>query len=290
MNFDFPKQIAKEIFDCWSTFASYWPNSKPGRRPPLPVLVELLNNCFFASLKQEEGRSTQFTLVLCSSSDLSNPLFRFSKFTKIFNLIRFKSKPLRPLSVGEIVRLAPACDPQKTLLLAEYSKKSGKLRLWGIVDVGNQSSVTDANLTKLQIRVFSPGEMKVTLHGRTLCTFKDGAIAHPERNLINSGSIYKFFKPTSLKLAREVVAATEGLNIEGQIAGLSPATVRGFFRSCQVVANSTRARAASKARRSFSFCRTTASDGASFFSNASPDCGSVRRRMRSPLTSLMRSN
>lgn len=158
MNFGFPKQIAKEIFDRWSDYARYWPNSKPTRRPPLSVLIELLNNCFFASLKQEEGRSVQFSLVLCSSSKLTKPVFRYSRYTRIFNLIRFKSKPPRALSVNEIVRLAPACNPEKTWLLAEYAKKSGGLRLWGIVD-------TDSNFSELQIRVFSPGEMK-TLSSR----------------------------------------------------------------------------------------------------------------------------
>jgi hypothetical protein len=125
-------------------------------------------------------------------------------------LIRFKSKPSRTLSVNEIVHLAPACNPEKTWLLAEYAKKSGELRLWGIID-------TDSNFSELQIRVFGPGEMKIILHGRTLCSFKDGKIFHPERGLINSGNIYKFFKTTSLELAREVVTATGGINSEGRI-------------------------------------------------------------------------
>lgn len=210
MNFDFPKQIAKEIFNCWNNYARYEPSSKPTQRPPLRVLTELLNNCFFASLKQEEGRSTQFTLLLCSSFKLSKPAFRYSRYTKIFNLIRFKSKPPRTLSVNEIVRLAPACDPEKTWLLAEYVKTSGGLRLWGIVDTG-------ANFSELQIRVFGPGEMKIILHGRTLCYFKDGKIFHPERGLINSGDIYKFFKTISSELAREVIAATGGINSEDRI-------------------------------------------------------------------------
>jgi hypothetical protein len=50
----------------------------------------------------------------------------------------------------------------------------------------------------------------------------------------------------------------------------------------QAAANSTHAMAASNARRNLFFCPTTASAGASFFSKARPDCGSVRRRMRSP--------
>ena len=59
--------------------------------------------------------------------------------------------------------------------------------------------------------------MKIILHGRTLCSFKDGTIFHPERSLINSGKIYRFFKTISLELAREVVTATGGINSESQI-------------------------------------------------------------------------
>jgi len=56
--------------------------------------------------------------------------------------------------------------------------------------------------------VFAPGDLKVTLHGRTLCNYKNGRMLFPERSLVNSGFIYRFFKPTSLNLVREVMAAT----------------------------------------------------------------------------------
>lgn len=208
MNPDFPIKIAKEVYDHWNEYARYWPTSKfkPTHRPPLSVLVEILNTCFFASLKQEEGRPTQFKLVLCSSSKLSNPAFRQSKYTKIFNPMRFESP--RAFSAGELVRVAPACEPEKTLLLVSHREKQSGLRLWGIVDVGRDSSGSHVNLSELQILVLAPGELRITLHGRTLCNYKNGEVLYPERSLVNSGYIYKFFKPTSLKLAREVMTAT----------------------------------------------------------------------------------
>jgi hypothetical protein len=205
---DFPSEVAKEIHDHWNEYARYGHTSKfkSATRPPLSVLVEILNTCFFASLKQEEGRPTQFNLVLCGSAKLSNPAFRYSRYTKIFNLMRFVSP--RTLSASELVRLAPACEPDKTLLLVSHVEKKAGLFLWGIVDVGKDSSGSDASLSELQVRVLAPGELTITLHGRTLCNYKNGEVLFPERSLVNSGYIYRFFKPTSLNLVCEVMDAT----------------------------------------------------------------------------------
>lgn len=205
---DFPIKIAKEIYSRWNEYARYWPATKfkPATRPPLSVLVEILNPCFFASLKQEEGRPTQFNLVLCGQAKLSNSAFRYSRYTKIFNLMRFASP--RAFSASELVRLAPACEPEKTLLLVSRVERKAGLSLWGIVDVGKDSSGSHVSLSELQVRVLAPGELKITLHGRTFCNYKNGQILFPERSLVNSGFIYKFFRPTSLNLAREVMAAT----------------------------------------------------------------------------------
>jgi hypothetical protein len=184
---DFPIKIAKEIYAHWEEYARYWPNCKPSRRPSLSVLGEILNTCFFASLRQEEGRPTQFNLVLCRSDKLSNPAFRYSKYTKTFNLMRFESP--RVFSASELVRLAPACEPEKTLLLVSQVENKAGLHLWGIVDVGKEPCTSH----ELQVRVFGPGELKITLHDRTLCSYKNGEVLFPERTLVNSGHSYKSF-------------------------------------------------------------------------------------------------
>lgn len=205
---DFPVNIAKEIYAHWDKYAP------TAACPPLSILEEILNTSFFASLKQEERRPTQFSLVFCDPDRLSNSAFRYSRYTKIFNLMRFASP--RRFSASEIVRLAPACEPDKTLLLVSRIKRKTGLFLWGIVDVGKDSSVSHNSLSELQVRVFAPGELKITLHGRTLCHYKNGRIVFPERSLVNSGFIYRFFKPTSLNLASEAMTAT-GHKPRGQI-------------------------------------------------------------------------
>jgi hypothetical protein len=205
MNFDFPEAVAKLIFERWADVALA-PNYQPSARPSLVVLVALLNNCFFASLKREEDRATQFDLALCLRSDLTDVSFRYSEFTKICTLIPFEN---RELSVNELVRLGPACDPDKTVILCDYDGKTDQVYLWGIADTGGRLSPTDSRLTELRIRVFSPGEIKVSLHDRLLCIYKEGKIIDPERALINTGQIYTFFKPTSLCLCKDVLGVVK---------------------------------------------------------------------------------
>lgn len=205
MSFDFPENIARLIFDRWPDLP-FAPGYQPTQRPLLTVLSTLLNTCFFASLKKEEARTTQFDLALCCPADLPEAAFRYSKFTKLFNLIGFDDP--RKLSVNEVVRLAPACDPEKTIILVGYDSKTDSLSLWGVADVGRRPSCADMRLSQLRIRVFGPGDMKITLHDRFLCTYQDGTISCPERSLINTGCVYDFFKQTSLLLCREVKAAT----------------------------------------------------------------------------------
>ncbi len=120
--------------------------------------------------------------------------------------MRFASP--RTFSTSELVRLAPACEPDKTLLLVSHVEKKAGLFLWGIVDVGKDSSGSHVSLSELQVRVLAPGELTIILHGHTLCNYKNGKVLFPERSLVNSGCIYRFFKPTSLTLVREVMVAT----------------------------------------------------------------------------------
>ncbi|SRR6266446_590968 len=206
MELEFPDKIAEKVFEQWETFSST-PGCQPAQRPPQPLLTTLLKTCFFASLMREEGRVIQFDLALCSRSHLGDAANRFSQFTKIFNLIRFEKLPEDELSVHELVKLAPACDPAKTILLVEHENKKDRLKLWGVVDVDWRSG-TSFGLDELRIRVSGPGEMRITLHGREFCIYKEGRIIEPERGLINSGPIYSFFKGTSLHLCHEVKTAT----------------------------------------------------------------------------------
>lgn len=95
-----------------------------------------------------------------------------------------------------------------TCFFASLRREGTKgLYLWGLANVDPRSGTT-SDLEELRVRVLGPGEMKITLHGRVLCTYKSGRIREPERALINTGCIYDFFRETSFLLCREVKAAT----------------------------------------------------------------------------------
>ncbi|MFO1475508.1 MAG: hypothetical protein U1F98_02510 [Verrucomicrobiota bacterium] len=204
MSFDFPDKIARLVYEHWTDFPENT-GYRPTQCPSLPVLTSLVNRCFFASLRREEERATQFDLAFCSPSELPEADFGFSRYTKVFNLVRFQER--RPFTVEELVRLAPACDPEKTIILAGCDEATGALFLWGLVDLGWRPSVIAMRLVELRIRAFGPGELKVTLHGRVRCTFKDGRMIYPERGLINAGAISGFFQESHRLLCREVKAA-----------------------------------------------------------------------------------
>jgi Probable sensor domain DACNV len=203
---EYPAELAKLVFDEWKNNpdVSYY---APSECLPLAVLAKLFHICFFASLKREEDRLIQFSVVLCSPSKLEQSPFRFSKFTKTFNLMRF-DKP-QSLSINRLVRIAPACDAEKTLILVSYDEGARELQLWGIVDVGWRTGGENLALAELRVRVSGPGELRIMLHRRHLCTYKDGQIALADKSLVNTGCIYQFFRQTSLDFCREVMATSD---------------------------------------------------------------------------------
>ena len=204
---EYPKEIARLVVEEWkntSNLSEYTP------RPCLPesAINTLFEICFFASLRREEERVIQFNVALCPPSALEKVPFRFSKFTKAVNLIRF-GKPER-LSIDRLVRLAPACDPDKMLILVNYDTATNEFQMWGIADIGWRIGIESMSLTELRVRAFGPAQFGITLHGRNLCTYNHGRILRVEKALINSGCIYEFFRETSLEFCREVTAPPDG--------------------------------------------------------------------------------
>ena len=97
--------------------------------PPDAHLQTLLDLAFHASLHSEEGRPLTFRLAYCRPEDLhqgESPLRRDAPLP--FALPR-------PLSVLEIVRLAPAADPHQLLMGVELGEDD-QLRIWGLIDSG----------------------------------------------------------------------------------------------------------------------------------------------------------
>lgn len=174
--------------------------------PPPEAVRELLRVCFVASLKREEGRITEFDLALYSRQSDSKIPYRYSRYTKIFTLMEFEVP--RELTPGELVRLAPACDSKKTLILAQWAADGAGSCLWGLADVGGPDDGSFGPLREFRIRGHAPGDLSVSVRGRTICRYRDGKIQVPEAGLINRGAIYEFFRATSLDFAEHILAST----------------------------------------------------------------------------------
>lgn len=196
----FPTDVAQLVDSNWDGSEKAW--WAPPPLPPVTRLTHFLDTCFFATLQREEGRNTQFHLALMDETQIGQKwIYRYSKFTFVHNLIRLK--PPRPLAVNELVRLAPACNPEKTIVLAQI--RDSVFQIWGIVDVGWPSFGPHAT-HGLSVRGLAPGEMEIYLHNRRLCLYKSGGIHLERGGLINDGRIYECLKETSFDLCREVRA------------------------------------------------------------------------------------
>src|SRR5207248_9491875 len=99
-------------------------------KAPLPTreqMMALIHPAFQASLLSEEGRPVSFRMVLCEPDELNEDVeLRGRNRTLVF------AEP-RPLTVAEIVRLAPAADPAQTLI-GVRDDGQGSLTIWGLVD------------------------------------------------------------------------------------------------------------------------------------------------------------
>ncbi len=193
-----PNDLAKLIENRWQDY----PYGAQPSTPPAPELLnELVTTCFYASLQKEEGREVQFCIAMCDESLFASaPPKRFSPFTFVSTVFRF-SDPRR-LTVHELVRLAPACDPDKTLIVAHV--REGQIWIWGLIDKGSDSSINLRQLDELLIRVSETGELEVMLHGARLCLFKAGLIHEERGGLVNGGCLYEAFKVASFALYNEI--------------------------------------------------------------------------------------
>jgi hypothetical protein len=193
-----PNDLAKLIENRWKDYPF---GSQPSNPPTPELLNELVTTCFYASLQKEEGRGVRFCVAICDESlFVSAPPKRFSPFTFVSTVFRF-SDPRR-FNVHELVRLAPACDPAKTLIVAHV--REGQIWIWGLIDTGSESSTSWRNLDELLIRVSDAGELEVMLHGARLCLFKAGLIHEERGGLVNEGCLYEAFKVASFDLYNEI--------------------------------------------------------------------------------------
>ena len=118
------------------------------RIPSADHLQSLLDTCFFAGIRQEEGRITSFRLAYFPRRLATNIAYASFAFET-------------PLSFDpqQLTKLAPAFDPRSTYIAVDLSA-NGSLEIWGVVHFGSRlpPDVTGLGMpTCLNIVVWRPG-------------------------------------------------------------------------------------------------------------------------------------
>src|ERR1700733_10524504 len=101
--------------------------------PPLPVLVELFESMYFASLTTEESKPVLFHVAYV---DPGKPDPKPPKAVVHDRWSCVRLFPPITLSSANFAKIAPASDP-RTSSFAVYPDADGRLTVWGLIDQGN---------------------------------------------------------------------------------------------------------------------------------------------------------
>jgi Probable sensor domain DACNV len=194
----YPRDLYAVLQERWDNkpFFKGWP-AVP--LPPKPVLDELLDVCYHASMMTEEGRPTVFRIAyLASSSPVSSrdgdelpPVTRYAF-----------SKPVS-FTQGELRRLAPVADPRRVLIAVEQA--DDKLQIYGLIDIGlalwemgrHERGSGFASPEALIIMSTRPGELSISRGDRPVLRLRDGQLVTPTKSVLRWGPVAEFFVPAA---------------------------------------------------------------------------------------------
>ena len=194
-SYQYPNALIKGI-------KASWRSRTKEKLPSDPQLAELLNVTFQASLLSEESRPLSFRIAYCTPEILQNDV---------------RNRPLvfpipRPLSVSELVRLAPAADLTQ-FLLGVYETLPGQLGIWGLIDAGLSwweyargerlggvpGSSPPACFT---VSTAQRGCITVSREGWVICALQRGVISRPTQQVFSSGPFKRYLTPMTIGMSR----------------------------------------------------------------------------------------
>jgi hypothetical protein len=120
-------QIIRSMLQAWEDDQNHPHRGRT--RTPLPDFAdakEMLEVAFLASLRREEDRPLQFTLVL--SASLENELAEGTHSPDC----TLRLEESLPLSVESLSKIASAFDPEISAFAVDRTHAEDKLRLWGV--------------------------------------------------------------------------------------------------------------------------------------------------------------
>ncbi len=170
----FEESILKKILDTWS-FDQNHPH-RDRRKKPLPSITDLrvlIETCFLASLKREEGKSLTFSVVLLPQNKIEEEL----KTSGRKQLILKFDKSL-PFVESSIVKLASAFDPKiSSLIVGHLERNNNEYEIWGVMFFRpSHSRFNEISAGILEFSYFRPDVMMVTVVSPGSLTISRGDI------------------------------------------------------------------------------------------------------------------
>jgi hypothetical protein len=166
----FPRDLAKVVLDRWHNVVAGEYVIPPC--PPLPQLRQLMEACYLAASSPDEARYPQFNVIAV-------PREHFEQSKNYGTIWQFRSA--RPLSVGELRRLAPTVDLRKSAILVTWDKQEWSIA--GLLDLGTSWHRARLGLSyryrhpgSLLVQIDRPGRMRVYQGEFHVATLLDGQI------------------------------------------------------------------------------------------------------------------
>lgn len=175
-------------------------------------LTHLLNTVYHASLLAEENRRLGFRVAYLPPdvAEVGLPLLQ-SKMEP------FRLNPPRELTPAELMRLGPATDPTRALVLVADSRAfridyPSALTIWGILHLGSDwwELVTGRALGAIRppdiftVSSHGPGELVMSRSGKVLVRLRAGTLVVPPLRTLMDGPIGKFLSNAADTLYSEV--------------------------------------------------------------------------------------
>lgn len=191
---------------------------KPDRNtPPFPpdqYLLDLLETVYHLSFLAEEGRRIAVRVIYVLPTT-------FEGGTR-FNLSKQPARLQRPvpMSVGELLRLAPAVQATESAILVAPAEVLGvtsadQLMIWGILHLGTEwwKILTGAGSAALcppnclTISSFSPGALNISTLGSAIARLRNGQLLGTPLPELDEGPIGAFFDSAARELYRDTTKA-----------------------------------------------------------------------------------
>ena len=188
----YPSDVSARILSRW---AEHGPSLVP--LPPRLALDEILETAYHASFLHEEQRSLRFRLLVAAPSALPS----CSPRGLVLQVLEFD--PSRRLSDGELRRLAPAADFERTLI-GLHAEGEGVPYIWGLASSGVQwlrdiqsGRASEGALLPdvLVIHVLAPGHLLVARGPTPLVELQGGRAREHGHDVFQSAWMPRLFAP-----------------------------------------------------------------------------------------------